>query len=368
MLTLTLYDSIPQIMNTLENYGWNAFFNDHHLQNNTDGDFLVGRVISVKGFKYHLITASGELEAELSGKLLFGTEPEWLPRVGDWVHFLNYETQGYITEVFPRLNALSRRNPGNRTERQILAANIDYALIVQGLDRDFNLMRLDRYIVQITACNIKPVVILNKEDLISDREQFSKEVARLSRDCPVYFCSSLDQSGLDELYAKVLQPQKTYILMGSSGVGKSSLLNALMDDLHLRTSALSESTHKGKHTTATRDLFRLPDGSLVIDTPGMREFGIALEDEITSSGLFPAIDDLAGNCRYADCQHLSESGCAVIKAYENGSLDPKIYESYLKLVKEQKHFEIRIEDRKRLGKQFGKMVKEAKEFRKRYKY
>ncbi len=355
-------------MNTLEQYGWNSFFNDHHIKTNTNKDFQVGRVISLKGFKYHLITPSGETEAELSGKLLYGAEPELLPRVGDWIYYLDYDTQGYITEVFPRLNALSRRNPGNRTERQILAANIDFALIVQGLDRDFNLMRLDRYIVQITACGIKPVIILNKEDLISDREVISQEVARLKRNCPIYFCSTLEQSGLEDLYNQVLVPRKTHILIGSSGVGKSSLLNALMDDIHLKINTLSTSTHKGKHTTTTRDLFQMPNGSLVIDTPGMREFGIALEDEITSSGLFPAIDELAGNCRYADCQHLGETGCAVIQAYENGSLDPKIYDSYLKLVKEQKHFEVKIEDRKRLGKQFGKMVKEAKEYRRKYKY
>jgi ribosome biogenesis GTPase len=355
-------------MNLLESYGWNDFFNSYHSENNTNEDFHIGRVISVQGFKYHLITPLGEVEAELAGKLIYGVENEQLPRVGDWVYFLRYDDSGYITEVFPRLNALSRRNPGGRSERQILGANIDFALIVQGLDRDFNLMRLDRYIVQITACNIKSVIILNKEDLISDRQVFSQEVDRLSRNCPVYFCSSLEQSGLDELYASVLLPQKTYILIGSSGVGKSSLLNALMDDLHLKTSTLSESTRKGKHTTTTRDLFRLTNGSLVIDTPGMREFGMALEDEITSSGLFPAIDELAGSCRYTDCRHSSESGCAVIQAYKDGSLDPKVYESYMKLVKEQQHFSVRIEDRKRLGKQFGKMIREAKEYRRRYKF
>jgi len=355
-------------MNILENYGWSAFFSDYHNKNKSESDFHVGRVISVHGFKYHLMTVFGEVEAELSGKLLYGAEAELLPRVGDWIYFLKYDTQGYIVDVFPRLNALSRKNPGNRTERQILAANIDFALIVQGLDRDFNLMRLDRYIVQITACGIEPVIILNKEDLVSDREVYRREVARLSRDCPVHFCSIMDQPALGELYARVLQPQKTHVLMGSSGVGKSSLLNTLMDDLHLRTGNISGSTHKGKHTTSTRDLFRLPNGSLVIDTPGMREFGIALEDEVSSSGLFPAIDKLSSECRYADCRHIAEHGCAVIRAYESGNLDPKIYDSYLKLMKEQKHFEIKAEDKKRLGRQFGKMIKEAEAFRKKYKY
>lgn len=355
-------------MNILEQYGWNDFFNNLHIQNKSKNDFHIGRIISVHGFKYHLITAAGEIQAELSGKLMYGTEPELLPRLGDWVYYIDYGSQGYIVDAFPRHNALSRRYPGNPTERQIMAANIDYALIVQGLDRDFNLMRLDRYIVQITACGIEPVVVLNKEDLITDRETYIKEISRLGRICPVFFCSVTQQSGLDDLYKNVLKPMKTHILIGSSGVGKSSLINALMEQINLKTGSLSEATNKGQHTTTTRDLFQLKNGSLVIDTPGMREFGIALEDDITSSGLFPAIDVLSGNCRYADCLHVNESGCAVIEAFEQGTLDSKVYSSYLKLMKEQRHFEVKIEDKKRLGKQFGKMIKEAKAYRNKYKY
>jgi ribosome biogenesis GTPase / thiamine phosphate phosphatase len=353
-------------MDLLESYGWNAYFSSHH--NKTNSDFQIGRVISLQGFRYHLITGTGEIEAELSGKMLYGSDYEQIPQVGDWVYFLRYDVQGYIMDIFPRMNALSRKNPGNRTERQILAANIDYALVVQGLDRDFNLMRLDRYLVQILACGIKPVVILNKADLADDLQEYRKEVARLARDCPVYCCSTVTNAGLEELYSQVLQSRTTYMLIGSSGVGKSSLLNVMMEALHLRTEPLSESTNKGKHTTTRRDLFQLPNGSLVIDTPGLREFGIALDDDLISSGLFPLLDQLAVNCRYADCRHLGENGCAVIRAYENGSLDPKIYESYLKLTKEQQHFSIRIEDKKRMGKQFGKMIKEAKEYRRRFKY
>jgi ribosome biogenesis GTPase len=271
-------------------------------------------------------------------------------------------------DVFPRINALMRKNPGNTSERQVLAANIDRALIVQGLDRDFNLMRLDRYLVQVIACGIQPLIILNKADLINDSERYLQEVARLGRNCQVYFCSTVSGSGLDDLYNQMLKEGKTYIMIGSSGVGKSSLVNALMNNQARLTGNISESTKKGRHTTATRDLFRLPDGSLLIDTPGMREFGLSLEDDLQQGGLFPVIDKWAESCRYADCLHLNESGCAVIRAYEDGTLNAEIYESYLKLVREQKHFQIRAEDRKRMGKQFGKMSREAKEFRKRYKY
>jgi len=355
-------------MNILEQYGWNEYFSEYDIQFRTNTDLQPGRVISVKGFKYVLITEAGEIEAELAGKLLYGTENEFIPKVGDWVYYLAYDTLGYIADLLPRSNALGRKNPGNRTERQVLAANIDDALIVQGLDRDFNLMRLDRYLVQVIACGIRPVVILNKSDLVDDPEAYCREVARLGRDCMVICCSTLTETGLDILYSNVLKASKTYILIGSSGVGKSSMVNALCHSSSRKTDSISSATGKGKHVTTTRELFQLPNGSLLIDNPGMREFGLALEEGLQQEGLFPAIDSFAAMCRYVDCRHLNEKGCAVIAAYQNESLDSKAYESYLKLVKEQQHFQIRIEDRKRLGKQFGKMIKEAKEFRRRYKY
>jgi len=354
-------------MNTLGQYGWNEFFS-RNMEQNSNNDFVTGRVISVKGFKYHLMLESGETEAELSGKLLFGTDHELLPKVGDWVFCLKYDTMGYIAEVYPRINMLARKNPGNTSEKQILAANIDFALIVQGLDRDFNLMRLDRYLVQIMANGISPIIVLNKADLVSDREAYRNEVLRLGKDCPVYFCSTYDGSGLDELLTQALVPAKTFIMVGSSGVGKSSLLNSFRESAARATGPLSSSTHKGMHVTTSRDLFRLPNGSLIIDTPGMREFGIALDDGLQTTGLFPSIDELALKCRYADCSHTNEEGCAVIEAFENELLDPAVYNSYIKLMKEQKRFEIRAGDRKRLGKQFGKMIREAKDYRNKYKY
>lgn len=354
-------------MSILEQYGWNDFF-DNHFKVHKNFDFKPARVISLKGHKYHIITDNGVKPAELSGKLLFGTAPENIPKVGDWVCYLDYGSEGYITELLGRRNALARRQPGNRTERQVMAANIDYALIIQGLDRDFNIMRLDRYIVQITDCGIEPVVILNKEDLIAGRDHYITEVSRLGRKCPVYFCSTITDSGLDELYTRALRAGKTHILIGSSGVGKSSLINALLGRINLKTRDLSDSTGKGRHTTTTSDLFILENGSLVMDTPGMREFGIALDNEVSTPGLFPVISEIASGCRFSDCTHLNEAGCAVIEAFENGTLDAKIYISYQKLMREQRHYEIKKTDQKRLGKQFGKMTREAAEFRKKYKF
>lgn len=351
-------------MNTLEQYGWNEFFSNYHSNSNVNADYQIGRVISIKGLTYQLISLYGEIAGELSGKFLYGRESDLLPQVGDWVYFVRYDTQGYIVELFPRQNALLRRTAGKASKKQLLAANIDYALIVQGLDRDFNIMRLDRYLVQTMACGIKPFIVLNKVDLIQDRTFFLNEISRLSKNCPVCFCTTNRENGLDEFYKSALQPGKTHVLIGSSGVGKSSILNRLKTDREQKTAHISESTNKGRHTTTTRELFLLSDGSMLIDTPGMREFGIALDDDLSHSGFFPVIDDLANHCRYSDCLHTNEEGCAVLDALRDGTLDAKLYSSYIKLIKEQQHFDARVEDKKRSGRRFGKILKNYQQFKK----
>jgi ribosome biogenesis GTPase / thiamine phosphate phosphatase len=350
-------------MISLDQYGWSTFFQPEKIQD----DLIIGRITSIQGFKYFVITAHGEQEAELSGRLLHGTSSEEIPKLGDWVMLKEYDTLGYIIEVLPRKNELSRKNPGAKMERQILATNIDGALVVQGLDRDFNIMRLERYLVQLAACNIQPMVVLNKADLIEDQAAYTSEIKKLQRDCPVYFCSTYTGAGLDELRTHVLQKYKTYILIGSSGVGKSSLLNALMNTNVQEVNSTSEFNNKGKHTTTARELFQLPNGSLVIDTPGMREFGLTFE-EGAHDELFPAIQKFAAHCRFSDCKHLNEIGCAVIEAVNSGALENKVYESYLKLIKEQRRFEMNAEDKKRFNKQSGKMSREAKDYRNKYKY
>jgi len=353
-------------MTLLEEYGWNSFHQKNFEQLAAPGQ-LAGRVCSVKGFKYLLITDNGELETELSGKLLYGAGVEELPRVGDWVCYLDYTDTGYIVEVLPRVNSLSRKNPGKRTERQILSTNIDGALIVQGLDRDFNLMRLERYIAQVTACSIQPVIVLNKSDLAINRVTIREQVLALKRDCGIFFCSTLTGDGIEVLSA-FLKKAHTYILVGSSGVGKSSLLNALSGTTSQPINAVSDFNNKGRHTTTTRDLFQHSNGSLVIDSPGMREFGFTSEEGQDAETLFPVIEELGAGCRFADCLHINEPGCAVLEALEKEELNPTTYESYIKMLKEQRRFDIKIEDRKRLGKVVGRMVKEAKAYRKKYKY
>ncbi len=354
-------------MTILNSYGWNHF-HQANFSAHTNQDLSVGRVVSIKGFRHVVLSEQGELEAELSGKLLYGTASEELPKVGDWVLFKNYESIGYLIEVLPRMNELSRKTPGKQMSRQILAANIDFALIIQGLDNDFNLMRLDRYLVQLAACHIKPIVILNKADLVANPEEYKKEVLRLRHECPVHLCSTWSEMGMKELKNSTLQKHLTYILIGSSGVGKSSLLNKLLDNSTQKTGITSDSTGKGKHTTTSRELFLLPNGSLMIDTPGMREFGLTSDEGQDVEVSFPALQEFAAHCRYSDCKHIDETGCGVLEAVQSGELEAYMYESYLKLTKEQQRFEIKAEDKKRLGKQFGKMTKEAKAYRKKYKY
>lgn len=351
-------------MTTLIPYGWTAL---HDEQYNHHGKKRLSpaRVISVRGFRYFLITERGELEAEVSGKLLFGSMAEDIPRVGDWVLFADDDSVGYITDILPRTNALTRREPGTENGIQVLACNVDAALIVQGLDRDFNLMRLDRYVAQIIACGIRPVIILNKSDLVDDPDDYEREVVALKRDCPVLVCSTLTGAGIGAIRSSVLEEFKTYVLVGSSGAGKSSIVNALMSEEVQLTRAVSDFNQKGKHTTSTRDLFRVPGGSLVIDTPGMREFGMTWDE--MSTDLFPGISKFSRLCRFNDCTHTGETGCGVVAAVNCGDLNETTYRSYLKLVKEQKRFELTATDKKRLARQAGKMVRQAKNYKKRFK-
>ncbi len=357
-------------MATLEQLGWNDFhqksqFNINQRSNQQGHE--PARVTSVRGFRYHLVSERGEHEAELSGKLLYSTEATDLPAVGDWVEFIDYGNLAVIVSVLPRNTELSRKRPGTTTGKQLIAANVDVALITQGLDQNFNVMRLDRYIVQVQACRIMPVIVLNKSDLISSTEPFIQAVQTLGRNIPVYFVSATTGMGISELLSD-LSPRKTYVLIGSSGAGKSSILNALTGSTGQKTNTLSIANEKGRHTTTRRDLFLLPGGSIFIDTPGMREFGLTADESTGTHGSFPEIDRIAADCRYSDCRHEGEPGCAVLDALNSGELSHQAYASWLKLVKEQRRFQVSAEERKRMNRSFGKMAREGKVFRKRNKY
>jgi len=254
---------------------------------------------------------------------------------------------------------------GKVGEKQVIAANIDYALIVQAVDRDFNLNRMDRYVAICYESGVKPILVLTKSDLISKEQLqvFCRKVEDRFEKLSLIAISNETGYGFDEL-RKHMMGGNTYCLLGSSGVGKSSLINTLSGQSLMETNSISISTQKGKHVTTHRELIVLEQGGILIDNPGMREVGIADASEGLDR-LFSELLTLARQCRFQDCTHVHESGCAVIQALEEGKIDPDSYENYLKMLKEKEHFESDLIEKKQKDKGLGKVIKDYKRFRKR---
>jgi ribosome biogenesis GTPase len=304
----------------------------------------------------------GELQAELAGKLRFSTESAVdLPCVGDWVCVQSHGSGGpvVIQAVVPRKTTLRRKNAGRAVEVQMIAANIDVALIVQSCAFDFNLARLDRYLVMVNEGGIEPWIVLTKTDLLppDQLERILEQVRQTRPAARLLTVSNTTGVGLDELRA-LLVPGKTYCLLGSSGVGKTTLLNRLMRSDDFATSPVSESG-EGVHTTARRQLLVLADGAMLVDTPGMRELGL-LEASDGLDDAFAEIHAIAATCRFTDCTHIAEPGCAVRKATEDGSLSDDRYRSFLKLRKETEFHDLSTVEKRRKDKSFGRFIKSAK--------
>ena len=330
----------------------------------------VARVVAEHKERYKIQTKEGIFNAEITGNLRFSAESRNdLPAVGDWVRIQKMDEQNAIIfQLYPRFSILERQAVGKSGETQIIAANIDHAFIVMAVGHDYNLNRLERYLIICRAGKINPIIVLSKTDLVSvdQKTALLDEIKNRVHDVKVITISNENLEGYTE-FKKVFRPYETYCFVGSSGVGKSTIINHLKSDNAQKTSKISESTGKGKHTTTHRELIILPNKSIVIDTPGMRELGIADQ----SSGLeqtFDTILELAKDCRYGDCTHENETGCAVLEALANDSLSPEVYNNYIKLRKEQEHFESTVHEKRRKGREFGKMVKEVTRFKKDNKY
>lgn len=320
-------------MQTLEPYGWNEFFANSFAPFAAQG-YGVGRVAVQHKTQYELYTAHGEIRAETTGKMQYeARSKDDLPVVGDWVVTRPRDKEVVtIFDILPRKSKFSRKAAGKKTEEQTVATNIDAVFLVMGLDGDYNLRRLERYLVVAWESGAAPVVLLNKVDLCVDIAGVIQEVDSIALGVPIIVMSALNDQGLDELLSHI-KKGTTGALLGSSGVGKSTIINHLLGTEMQKTRTVRENDARGRHTTTRRELILLPTGGLLMDTPGMRELQIWGGDE----GLKDAFDDIAAfaqQCRFRDCQHGPEPGCAVQEAIESGTLAPARFESYLKFQKE----------------------------------
>ncbi|MBN2613541.1 MAG: ribosome small subunit-dependent GTPase A [Bacteroidales bacterium] len=319
-----------------------------------------GRVVAEHKERYIVLSTNGEFEAEITGNMRFTARSrEDFPAVGDWVGLMTYDAGfAIIHKILPRYSLIKRQAVDQSGEIQIIAANIDVAFIIQAVDRDFNINRLERYLTICHSAKVNPVIILSKTDLIDARQlnEITEGIRPRIENVPVIAVSNETKNGYSDLN-KMIEKGKTYCMLGSSGVGKSTLLNNLAGSERMKTGNISQSTNKGKHVTSHRQLFILEGGGLLIDNPGMREVGIA----DTSNGLeitFDKIFDLSKNCRFADCRHINETGCAVLEALKNGELDSNTYHNFLKMEREKTHFASTVAEKRKREKEFGKILKD----------
>lgn len=346
-------------MDKLKNIGFS-----HWFQSQLDDDKLavheVARVISVHKDRYIITNSEKEVFAELSGNILYAANSATdLPTVGDWVYanFYDDETHAIIHGVIPRKTILKRKSAGKLVDFQLIAANIDVAFIIQSANDNFNLRRLERYLVMVNESGITPVILLSKCDLITQNEidELKKSISTIAPEVTVLAFSNVNGENVDILKDSLLHGY-TYCLLGSSGVGKTTLLNSILSREEFKTQSVSKKQSKGRHTTTSRELIRLDNGAMLIDTPGMRELGnISVDTGIDET--FSEISELIHGCKFGNCSHTNEKGCAILSAIEKGELSEQRYKSYLKMKKESAFNELTYSEKRKKDKDFGKMIK-----------
>jgi ribosome biogenesis GTPase len=357
----------------LESLGWNDFFASA-FESLKLPDTVPGRVVTIEKEICQVITEAGELAAQVSGRFRFEARGDNYPAIGDWlaVRPLPGESKAIIHAVLPRKSKFSRQysggrqlTEGGRTEEQIVAATIDTVFLVNGLDggRGFSVRRIERYLAVAWASGAAPVIVLNKADLCPNTESFTREVERAAYGISTHVVSAVTGPGMDTL-RQYLSKGRTVAFLGSSGVGKSALINALLGEDRLATGEVRKSDKEGRHTTTRRELLLLPEGGAVIDTPGMREIHV-WGDEEGLDNAFQDISLLARNCRFTDCRHQNEPGCAVREELRSGVLESKHFKNYLQLQRELRHLEARQEGKAALvekmrWKQISKIQKRMK--------
>jgi len=346
-------------MSNIERLGFDPSTLTAELTSKLDS-FQLARVISVGKDSYIISDGSSELRAELVGKMLYNADSSLdYPTVGDWVfaNFYDDNTFAVIHEILPRKSLLKRKTAGQKTELQLIAANIDVAFVIQSLNENFNLRRLERYLVMVNDGNITPVVLLSKSDLLDTSEVAEKvnNAQNLMPGLKVMPFSNERENNWKNI-ERELKKGMTYCLLGSSGVGKTTLLNNLLGGEVLKTNKVSKKQSKGKHTTTSRHLILLNTGAMIIDTPGMRELGTFTSD----AGLeqtFSDIEALANKCRFNDCTHTGEEGCAVLAAIENGELSEERWYNFQKISREAAFNEMSYVEKRKKARDFGKLCK-----------
>lgn len=303
----------------LTSYGWSETL-QNAFATYADQGLAPGRIIVHHRGGYRLITEGGEVDARASGALMGAAGDAARPAAGDWVavELRPGETTALVQAVLPRRTAFIRKASGPRGGAQVVAANVDVALLVASLNSDLNLRRMERYLATTYESGAEPVVVLTKADLAEDSAAAIADVQAIALSAPVLALSSKTGQGLEALMAH-LAPGRTAVLLGSSGAGKSTLLNALLGEEKMDTGAIREADERGRHTTTHRELVLLPSGGLVLDTPGMRELGL-WDAQVGVAATFADIETLAANCRFGDCAHGREPGCAVQVAIAAGDL------------------------------------------------
>jgi ribosome biogenesis GTPase len=333
-----------------------------YIKNNNLSDFAIGRVTQEHRERYIVSTGENEYDAEITGNLRFSANSRAdFPSVGDWVTMSIYDSDlAIIHKILPRKSVLERQAVGKFGEKQIISTNIDVAFIIQSIDNNFSINRLERYLTICYSSNIEPVLVISKIDLSTENDILNVKKMLEIRDKKVKYIllSNLTQQGLDQIL-DILQKGKTYCVVGSSGVGKSSLINNLLKKNILKTGLISESTNKGRHITDHRELFVLENGGIIIDTPGMRELGMTDNIEGIKT-TFQEIFDLSLKCKFSDCKHIDETGCAVIEALNSGTINKDSLYNFTKIQSEQQRFQTTIVEKHMKDKAFGKMIKNYK--------
>lgn len=340
-------------------FGYTEYLKHCPLQD-TSNTFELGRVLSEHKERYTVATNKGECNAEITGNMRYSAKDrEDFPSVGDWVFLSIYENNfAIIQAILPRYSVIKRRSVSDFGDSQIIASNIDCALITQSASLDFNINRIERYLTLCNESGIDSIIIITKIDLFSELELdlIIKSIKSRLDTIPIVLLSNENHIGLKTVN-DLIEKGKTYCLLGSSGVGKSSLLNNLTNQATMETAAINDYTQKGRHTTSFRELLVLDNGGIIIDNPGMREVGL-IDSEIGLDTTFHKIFELSKKCRFTNCTHTNEKSCAILEAIEKKELDLQEYENYQKMKRENEHATQTIAERHKKERAFGKMIKD----------